>query len=137
MSSAGFLVEPQNQGQRFVRGLAWKPLGQVFWFGPQNDSYSLAISWFGPKNQAIYGLSVAPQNQREDEDGAGHASRSSGLLHLKIGGGATRIVHVASSWRLCWVEAKDGQVDAMGCIGPFYLNFIVFTVLGIRGILVF
>jgi hypothetical protein len=27
MRSAGFLVEPQNQGQRFVSGLASKPLG--------------------------------------------------------------------------------------------------------------
>jgi hypothetical protein len=48
-----------------------------------------------------YSLSVAPQNQREDEDGAGHALGSSGLLHLKVsrarvsqfylktGGGAT------------------------------------------------
>ncbi len=26
--SAGFLVEPQNQGQQFVSGLASKPLGQ-------------------------------------------------------------------------------------------------------------
>jgi hypothetical protein len=26
--SAGFLVEPQNQGRRFVSGLASKPLGQ-------------------------------------------------------------------------------------------------------------
>jgi hypothetical protein len=45
-------------------------------------------------------LSVAPQNQREDGIGVGHASRSSGLLHmeasrargsqsgLKTGGGA-------------------------------------------------
>jgi hypothetical protein len=30
-----------------------------------------------------YGLSVAPQNRREDEDGAGHVSGSSGLLHLE------------------------------------------------------
>jgi hypothetical protein len=28
MRSAGFLVEPQNQGLRFVSGLASKPLGQ-------------------------------------------------------------------------------------------------------------
>jgi hypothetical protein len=34
--SAGFLVEPQNQGQRFVSGLASKPLGRVSQFGPQN-----------------------------------------------------------------------------------------------------
>jgi hypothetical protein len=56
-----------------------------------------------------YGLSVAPQNRREDEDDMGHASRSSGLLHLeasqarvsqsslKTGGGTTWMVHVASS----------------------------------------
>jgi hypothetical protein len=43
----------------------------------------------------------------------GHASRSSGLLHMKAsrakvsqsgiktGGGVTRMVHVASSWRSC------------------------------------
>jgi hypothetical protein len=59
------------------------------------------ISWFGPQNQAGYSLSVAPQNRWEDEDGAGHVSRSSGLLHveaslvkvsqsdLKTGGGTT------------------------------------------------
>jgi hypothetical protein len=28
MKSAGFLVEPQNQGRRFVSALASKPLGQ-------------------------------------------------------------------------------------------------------------
>jgi hypothetical protein len=34
--SAGFLVEPQNQGRRFVSGLASKPLGRVSRFGFQN-----------------------------------------------------------------------------------------------------
>jgi hypothetical protein len=34
--SAGFLVEPQNQGRWFVSGLASKPLGRVSQFGPQN-----------------------------------------------------------------------------------------------------
>jgi hypothetical protein len=29
MMSAGFLVDPQNQGRRFVSGLALKPLGLV------------------------------------------------------------------------------------------------------------
>jgi hypothetical protein len=58
------------------------------------------VSWFGPENHVGFGLSVAPQNQRR-KVGAGHASRSSGLLHvkaslarvsqsgLKTGGGAT------------------------------------------------
>jgi hypothetical protein len=61
----------------------------------------MRVSWFQPQNQAGYGLSVAPQNRREDEVGAGHASRSCGLLHvetsqarvfqsgLKTGGGTT------------------------------------------------
>jgi hypothetical protein len=31
MRNTGFLVEPQNQGRRFVSGLASKPLG---WFSP-------------------------------------------------------------------------------------------------------
>jgi hypothetical protein len=60
----------------------------------------MTISWFGPQNQTGFGLSVAPQNRRR-EVGAGHVSRSSGLLRveaslagvfqsgLKTGGGAT------------------------------------------------
>jgi hypothetical protein len=35
-SSTGFLVEPQNQGQRFVSGLASKPLGCFLAVWPQN-----------------------------------------------------------------------------------------------------
>jgi hypothetical protein len=58
------------------------------------------ISWFGPQNQAIFGLSVAPQN-RQRQVGVGHSSRCSGLLcveaslarvfqsDLKTGGGVT------------------------------------------------
>jgi hypothetical protein len=42
------------------------------------------ISWFAPQNQVGYDLSVVPQNQREDENGVGHTSRSSGLLHLEV-----------------------------------------------------
>jgi hypothetical protein len=72
--------------------LASKPLAWVSWFGPQNlqlrfgdltHKITMMVSWFGPQNQVVYGLSVAPQNQREDEDGAGHGSISSGLLHLE------------------------------------------------------
>jgi hypothetical protein len=58
------------------------------------------VYWFGHQNQVGYGLSIAPQNQREC-DGVGHALRSSGLLRveasqarvsqsgLKTSGGAT------------------------------------------------
>jgi hypothetical protein len=35
-SSASFLVEPQNQGRRFVSGLASKPLGRFSLGWPQN-----------------------------------------------------------------------------------------------------
>jgi hypothetical protein len=81
--SVGLLVEPQNQGQWFVSGLASKPLGQllpvwpqnrwwrVFRFRPQNRQLQFGdlsfkiittVSWFGPQNQAGFGLLVAPQN---------------------------------------------------------------------------
>jgi hypothetical protein len=99
------------------------------------------VSWFGPQNQVGYGLSVAPQNRREDEDNAGHTSRSSDLLclhasqarvsqsSLKIGGDTARMVHVASLWRSRGVEAEDGWIDAMGCIGLFYptLSFSLYS----------
>jgi hypothetical protein len=58
--SAGFLVEPQNQGRRFISGLTLKPLERF----PDFDlkitamvSFDLAskpvdtVSWFGPQNQ--------------------------------------------------------------------------------------
>jgi hypothetical protein len=133
--SAEFLVWPQNQGRWFVSGLASKSLGQVSWFRTQNRQLQFGdldlkitatTSWFGPQNQAGYDWSVVPQNRREDEDGVGHASRSSSLLHVeasrarvfqssfKTGGGVTRMMHVASSHRLHRVEAKDRRVDATG-----------------------
>jgi hypothetical protein len=88
----------------------------------------VTVSWVGPQNQVGYGLSVAPQNRREDEDGAGLTLRSTSLLHLEVSratvsqsslktsGGVTRMVHMASSWRSHGDEAEDGWVDAMGCI---------------------
>jgi hypothetical protein len=36
MRGMGFLVEPQNQGRRFVSGLATKPLGRLLPVWPQN-----------------------------------------------------------------------------------------------------
>jgi hypothetical protein len=66
---------------------------RVSWFGPQNRQLwfgdlglkiTATVSWFGSQNQVGFGLSVAPQNQRR-EVGAGHASRSSGLLCVEAG----------------------------------------------------
>jgi hypothetical protein len=55
---------------------------------------------------------------------------------LKTGGGVTRMVHVASSWRLRGDGAEDGRVDATDCIGLFYPNFSIFIVLGHKDSLV-
>jgi hypothetical protein len=83
----------------------------------------VTVSWFGPQNHVGYGLSVASQNRREDEDDAGHALRSSSLLHLeaswarvsqsslKTGGGATRMVHVASSRRSRGDKVEDQRTS--------------------------
>jgi hypothetical protein len=43
---------------------------------------------------------------------------------------------VAASRRLCRRRVEDGWVDVMGCVGPCYPTFIVFNVLGTRGIVV-
>jgi hypothetical protein len=63
-----FLVEPQNQGGGGFPGLGLK--------------ITATVSWFGPQNQAGFSLLVAPQN-RQREVGAGHASRSIGLLDVE------------------------------------------------------
>jgi hypothetical protein len=94
----GFLIEPQNQGGGGFPGLGLK-IGSsdlVIWATKSLQWFF----WFGPQNHAGFSLSVAPQNQWR-EIGAGHASRSSGLLGveaslarvsqsgLKTGGGTT------------------------------------------------
>jgi hypothetical protein len=48
-----------------------------------------------------------------------------------------RMVYVAQSRRSREDEVNDGQVDATGCVGPCYPYFIIFYVLGTRGILTF
>jgi hypothetical protein len=91
---------------------------------------------------------ITSQNRHENEDDAEHASRSSGLLRMKVswarvsqsslktGGGATQMVPMTSSWRSHGDEVKNGWVDAMGCIRLFSPNFTVFVVLGHKGTLV-
>jgi hypothetical protein len=58
--SAGFLVEPQNQGRRFVSGLASKPLGQYSSVWPQNQWRRFLAVW--PQNWWRRFLPVWPQN---------------------------------------------------------------------------
>jgi hypothetical protein len=45
-------------------------------------------------------------------------------------------VDVASSWRSRGDETEDGWVDATGCIGLLYPNFVIFVVLGHKGSLI-
>jgi hypothetical protein len=127
-----------------------KSVARVSQFGPQNRQLrfgdlclkiTATIFWFGSQNQVGDGLPVAPQNRWEDEDGAGHMSRSSGMLWLEVsrarvsqsglktGEAAAWVVHVAPSWRSCGSEAEDEQVDVTCCVGPYYPYFVVFIVL--------
>jgi hypothetical protein len=59
--SAGFLVEPQNQGRRFVSGLGSKPLGQFSPVWPQNQWRQFLAIW--PQNLMRRFSLVWPQNQ--------------------------------------------------------------------------
>jgi hypothetical protein len=85
-------IWPQNLCRRFLPVWPQNWLLRVSRFGTQNQQLQFGdldqeitamISWFGPQNEAGYGLSVAPQNRREDEDDAGHTLRSDGLLHME------------------------------------------------------
>jgi hypothetical protein len=58
--SVGFLVEPQNQGRRFVSGLASKPLGRFLAVWPQNQLRQFSPVW--PQNRWRRFLAVWPQN---------------------------------------------------------------------------
>jgi hypothetical protein len=137
-------------------GLASKPAVTVSRFGSQNRrlrfsdlglKITATVSWFGAQNQAGFGLSVAPQNQRR-EIGVGYTSSSSGLLHVeaswvrffqfgsKLAEARWRVVHVAQSRRLRRSQVEDGRVDATSCIRPCYHCFAIFILLGPRGIVV-
>jgi hypothetical protein len=143
--SSGFLVWPQDQGRRVSRIL---PPNVQLWFGDLGLKIIVTDSWFGPQNQPGDSLSVAPQNQWE-ENGTGHVLNSSGLLRLeasqarvsqfalKLAEVRRWVVHVASPRRSREDEAEDRRVDVTGCIKLFYPYFVIFIVLGARGILVF
>jgi hypothetical protein len=68
--STGFLVEPQNQGRRFMSGLASKPLGQFLPVWPQNRwrwfliGLGLKIDGDGLTSKPLRRFSLVwPQNQ--------------------------------------------------------------------------
>jgi hypothetical protein len=53
--STVFLVEPQNQGQRFVSDLASKPLGQFLLFSLKTGGM---VSWLSLKTKVVEGFPV-------------------------------------------------------------------------------
>jgi hypothetical protein len=58
--TVGFLVEPQNQGRRFVSGLASKPLRRFSPIWPQNRWRRFLVVW--PQNLLRRILLIWPQN---------------------------------------------------------------------------
>jgi hypothetical protein len=65
--SVGFLVEPQNQGRRFVSGLASKSIGQFSLVWPQNQWRQFlpvwpqnrwSVSWLSLKTKVVEGFLV-------------------------------------------------------------------------------
>jgi hypothetical protein len=68
--------------------------------------------------------------------GLGFPSFASKLVKERL-----RVVHVASSWRSCGGEAKDGRLDGIECgaaeVGPNYHSLDVIFLLAYMGILVF
>jgi hypothetical protein len=51
--------------------------------------------------------------------------------------GVFLILRLALHFNRRYYEVKDRWIDAMGCIGLVYPNFVIFIILGPRGILVF
>jgi hypothetical protein len=65
------------------------------------------VNWASKSPQQFLGLGlktkwamVVPQNQQEDEDDVGHASRSNGLLHLEAS--QARVPNLASRLLEAW-----------------------------------
>jgi hypothetical protein len=60
MRSVGFLVDPQNQGRRFVSGLVSKSLGRVSLVWPQNWWRRFSPVW--PQNRWLGFPSLGPKS---------------------------------------------------------------------------
>jgi hypothetical protein len=73
-TSVGFLVEPQNQGRRFVSGLASKPLGRFLRFDLKTGGDSFLVE---SQNQGRGGF------PRLGLKTGGYTSRSSSLLRVE------------------------------------------------------
>jgi hypothetical protein len=141
----GFLVEPQNQGGVgfFSLGLKTGGYGLVIWVSKSPRRFLC----LGLKiNQAlIYRLRHKTNVGRSARDTRrdlvacftwkqvwlGFPNLACRLVETR-----RRVVHVALSQRLRWSQLEDGWVDATGCVRPCYPTFIVFNVLGHKGIVI-
>jgi hypothetical protein len=143
--TVGFLVESQNQGGGGFSGLDLK-----------TGSFSLVI-WVSKSPQRFLCLGLKTKwasacQSRHKTDG-GRSARDThrylaayfackqvwigfSSLTQRLANARRRVVHVASSQRLRRRQVEDGRVDVMDCIGPCYRTFVVFNVLGPRGIVV-
>jgi hypothetical protein len=139
-------VSPDLASKLVVKGfLVWalKPTAQ---FGDLGLKITMTVSWFAPQNQASYGLSVAPQNRSEDEDNAGHTSRSSGLLHVescqrrvsqsgfKISGGAMAAGARGTITEITWGSSRrrmdrcnEGALDPDTLTLPSLMYYAIWT----------
>jgi hypothetical protein len=96
------------------------PQNRQLRFGNLNIKITTTVSWFEPQNQAYFGLSVAPQNRREDASlcdtrrdlvacfmwkriWLGFSSLASRLAEAR-----RRVVHVAPSQSLRRSQVEDG-----------------------------
>jgi hypothetical protein len=125
----GFLDEPQNQGGGGFFGLCLK-----------TNSYSLVI-WGSKLPRRFLGLGIKTKQTivcrlRHKTDGrvmawdmhqdlvACFTWKQVGLgflsLTSRLAEARRWVVHVVPSQRLRRVQAEDGWVDAMGCVGSFY-----------------
>jgi hypothetical protein len=90
------------------------PQNQQLQFGDLTHKITTIVSWFGPQNQVGYDLSVALQNQREDEDNTGHALKSHSLLCLeasqaRVSQSSLRLVEVRRRW--CTWHHRESRLE--------------------------
>jgi hypothetical protein len=139
------LVEPQNQGGKGFFGLCFK-----------TNSYGLVIC-ASKSPRRFLGLDLKIKQTlvcrlRHKTDGrvtpwdtcqdlpACFAWKQVfiGFLNLasRLAEARRRVVHVAPSRWLRRSQVEDGQIDAMSCVGPCYICFDVFILLGPMDILI-
>jgi hypothetical protein len=157
--SAGFMVEPQNQGRRFVSGLTSKPLGQFLLVWCQNRWLKFSSLGLKTSNSDLvicaskssdgFLVCASKLSGLRFIDCATTPSRSSGTLCVEASEARVsqfgsklvevqrQMVHVASSRRSRGVKDKDKRINVVDFVGSFYSKIIVFVMLGLKSIVVF